>query len=141
MNTIPEHNFVLMIISERYLTSANCMYEVLECMRNHNYADKILFILMDDAKIYDDDSLVRYTRFWKTKLDEVKEEIKCNAEEELIPSLSELTALWIRYNKIMMDICELIKLLKDQKGYKYQELLVKQFRPITDYLRKKKAEE
>ncbi|CAH1208561.1 hypothetical protein PAECIP111892_03134 [Paenibacillus auburnensis] len=48
MNSIDEHDFVVMIISDSYLKSRACMYEVLETMKN----------------VYDISGRVSYAKYW-----------------------------------------------------------------------------
>lgn len=38
MQSITRMDYVIMLISRKYLESDNCMYEVLEIMRDRNYA-------------------------------------------------------------------------------------------------------
>jgi len=45
-------NYVLVIISENYLKSVNCMYEALEAMKDDNYKDRILPIVLDKTNIF-----------------------------------------------------------------------------------------
>ncbi|MCB7039501.1 toll/interleukin-1 receptor domain-containing protein, partial [Eggerthella sinensis] len=41
MNNIVTMDFVILLISDAYLRSRNCMYEVLELMRDRKYKHKI----------------------------------------------------------------------------------------------------
>ena len=41
MQSISDMDYTILLISDVYLKSANCMYEVLEVMRDRNYRDKI----------------------------------------------------------------------------------------------------
>ena len=51
MKSVSEQDFVLMLISQAFLTSDNCMFEVLEAMKSNHYKEKMLFIILDDANI------------------------------------------------------------------------------------------
>lgn len=54
MQQIGKHDFVIMLISDSYLKSENCMYEVMEVMRDREYKKKILMIVLrdDDKRFY-----------------------------------------------------------------------------------------
>ena len=41
MQSIAQMDYTILLISEAYLKSPNCMYEVLEVMRDRKYKDKI----------------------------------------------------------------------------------------------------
>lgn len=91
MNSIQEHDFVLCIVSDSYLKSQACMYEVGEIVKNQNYVDKLLFVVLgeEDRKYYTDDSsdLVAarvygsetnrlvYVSYWKKEYEELKKKI------------------------------------------------------------------
>lgn len=51
MQTIKEQDYVLSLISDAYLKSKNCMYEICELMRDRNYMDRLLFIVLSDDDI------------------------------------------------------------------------------------------
>jgi hypothetical protein len=56
MQSIGNHDHVIMLISDSYLKSSNCLYEVMEVMRDRKYKDRILFILLrdEDKRLYKD---------------------------------------------------------------------------------------
>ncbi len=56
MNRIGEHDYVLSIVSDSYLKSAACMYEVGEVLNDHNFTEKLLFVVLseEDRACYSD---------------------------------------------------------------------------------------
>jgi hypothetical protein len=71
METIRNADFCLMIISNQYLKSENCMYEVLEFIKDKNYKDKILPIIYDDVNIYNAKDRLFYIEFWQNEYDKI----------------------------------------------------------------------
>lgn len=80
MQSINKHDFVISIISDSYLKSDACMYEVTELMRDRNYYDRLLFIIISDEDIefYKDKSIkvgadiytssrFEYIEYWQEK--------------------------------------------------------------------------
>ena len=53
MQSIEKHDYVITIISDNYLKSRNCMFEMLEVVKD-SYFSKSYFIVLgdDDAKYY-----------------------------------------------------------------------------------------
>ena len=51
MKRIRQTDFVLLIISDAYLNSRNCMYEILELVKDEDYKDKIIPIILADADV------------------------------------------------------------------------------------------
>jgi hypothetical protein len=80
MNEIRSCDFVIAIISDKYLKSANCMYETLQLMRNDNYKDKILPVISsvknNIPKIYSAEEKLDYIAYWNDKFNELNEKIK-----------------------------------------------------------------
>ena len=56
MNTIQEHDFVLTVVSDTYLRSQACMYEVGEIIKDNYYKNKLLFVVLseNERKYYGD---------------------------------------------------------------------------------------
>lgn len=64
MQSIPQMDYTILLISDKYLKSANCMYEVLEVMRDRNYKNKI-FPVVIDKRIYDPRVRAEYVKYWQ----------------------------------------------------------------------------
>ncbi|MFV0516948.1 MAG: toll/interleukin-1 receptor domain-containing protein [Aminipila sp.] len=74
MQSIGNINYTILLISDTYLKSANCMYEVLEVMRDRNYKDKI-FPAVISTHIYNPIERVKYVKYWKKEFDELHNEL------------------------------------------------------------------
>jgi len=76
MKEIGKGKYIICIISEKYIKSKYCMYEVLQVLRYPNYKDRIFPIIISDAKIYNSRQIVKYLKFWEEKIDELNNEVK-----------------------------------------------------------------
>ncbi len=65
MKSIKGADFVLIVISDGYLKSRNCLYEVLELIKDDNYKEKIIPIFLDDANIFDIRGKARRIKYWQ----------------------------------------------------------------------------
>ncbi len=74
MQSIGNMDYTILLISDSYLKSANCMYEVLEVMRDRNYKDKI-FPAVIDSGIYDPIIRVDYVKYWEDEFIRLKEKL------------------------------------------------------------------
>ena len=72
MDTIQEAPFVVPIISDQYLRRENCMYEVSKLVEDSRFIDRLLPIILDDAKIFGNQDPLNYHRFWSEKYDEAE---------------------------------------------------------------------
>src|SRR5262245_50154986 len=65
MKGIGEGDCVIVVISDKYLRSKNCMFELVEIAENKQFADRIFPIILGDAKIYDWRGQADYLEFWE----------------------------------------------------------------------------
>ncbi len=75
MGTIRDMNYAVLIISDNYLKSFNCMYEVLEVMKEKDYDNKI-FPLVIETSIYSPGGKIPYIKYWEDKYNELQEQIR-----------------------------------------------------------------
>lgn len=74
MGTIRDMDYAILIISDNYLKSFNCMYEVLEVMKEKNYENKI-FPVVVETSVYPSAGRIPYIRYWEDKYKELQEQI------------------------------------------------------------------
>ncbi|MBU3217534.1 toll/interleukin-1 receptor domain-containing protein [Clostridium estertheticum] len=73
MQTIRDMDYAILIITDNYLKSFNCMYEVLEVMKERNYEHKIFPVIVETS-IYSDSKIISYIKYWEVKYKEFKNE-------------------------------------------------------------------
>lgn len=83
MNRIGQAKGVVVIVSDKYLKSGYCMYELSEIYRHKDFEGRIFPIVLEDALIFDVNKRLEYKQAWKQKLDELDEEIKRSGAEAL----------------------------------------------------------
>ena len=77
MKKIRGTDFTLMIISDDYLKSKNCMNEVWELFNTKNYLKKILPIIVNNAKkIFKAYDRMEYVEYWENEYNLLKERIE-----------------------------------------------------------------
>lgn len=112
MNTIREEDFALIIISDAYLKSEACMYELTTLFKDQgadNFKKKVLFLICDDARlIYTADGRGTYAEFWDNKYKEL-----VARENQLTPETSVEIAQSIRtVSYIRLQIGEFLEYVK-----------------------------
>jgi hypothetical protein len=71
MLTIRDNDFAVLLISDAYLKSTNCMYEVFEVMKEKKYRTRI-FPAIIDSVIYSTDKHFEYVRYWQDRVKTLK---------------------------------------------------------------------
>lgn len=142
MHSIGEHDYVVTIISDRYLKSRNCMYEIVEIMRDRKFINKLFYIVIfeNDKKFYDESIEIqveadiyslagqtKYIKHWKDEEDKLREMITELGDPLLTSNhMEELKVV----SKIKMEIQEFMKVLYDRKGISFGEMLESDFKDI-----------
>lgn len=89
MQSIPQMDYMILLISESYLKSSNCMYEVLEVMRDRKYKDKI-FPAVIYTGIYDPLIRAGFVKYWQDELSKLKEALGGIETQNLGPLTDDL---------------------------------------------------
>lgn len=145
MQTIGLHDYVISIISDKYLKSRNCMYELVEVMRDRNFDNKLLFITIsdDDLTYYDDRSSsnkanvytlegqTEYIMYWKNEESMIKKQIELI--DDPMHSVEHSKELGI-IKKIQLDIVEFMSYLRDRKGIAFNEMHSSEFSDIVRHI-------
>ena len=76
MERIGQGNCVILVISDKYLRSPNCMFELVEIAENKEFHDRIFPVVLGDADIYDPVKRVEYVKHWEIKRAELAEAMK-----------------------------------------------------------------
>lgn len=139
MNSIQSHDFILCFVSDSYLKSRACMYEVGEVIKDHKYDGKLLFCVLSEnerkyydknftqkieAGIYDVKNRSNYILYWKQQYDILKKEIANINDFEATRNLSKTL------NVYRNDIDEFMSFLADHNGLNFSQLLENDFMEI-----------
>ncbi len=77
MKTIRNEDFAVLVISDAYLKSVACLYEVIELIKDYKWDEKAMYVIMDDAKeIYNGIKRLNYIRYWNDYCNELNDAIK-----------------------------------------------------------------
>lgn len=109
MESIGQGNCVIVVISDKYLRSANCMFELVEIAENKQFHDRIFPIVLEDADIYDPLKRVEYVRYWEAKRSELAEAMKTLDPANLQGLRDDMDL----YDRIRDKISTLTSILKD----------------------------
>ncbi|WP_415279950.1 toll/interleukin-1 receptor domain-containing protein [Clostridium perfringens] len=113
MKKIRKSDCAILIVSKNYLKSINCMYEVLEVMKDENYRDRIFTVVLNDTNIYSPLGKAKYIKYWKDQHNNLEKEIKEIDDSEITIELSQ-DLKKIRY--IMSSIGEFISIISDMNN-------------------------
>ena len=109
MQQIGRGHAVIVVISDKYLKSPNCMYELVEIARNKDFYDRVFPIVLGDADIYNPVNRIKYIKHWEDKVKELDEAMRSVSAANLQGMREEIDS----YDEIRDNISNLTFFLKD----------------------------
>lgn len=107
MREIGAANAVIVVISRKYLLSANCMFELLEMARNGDLHDRLFPVVLDDAKIYAPEAQLDYSKYWEERKTALQEKSREQGAEYQAP-IYESIDLFADYRREILRLLQLI---------------------------------
>lgn len=112
MERIGRGDCVIVVISDKYLRSENCMFELVEIAENKQFQDRIFPVILAEAEIYKTSKQLEYIKYWEQQINEIKEGIKGVDPTNLQGIYAKLNL----YDRIRDKISNLIAVLSDMNA-------------------------
>lgn len=109
MRQLGRGSAVVVILSDKYLHSENCMFELTEIAKNGKFYDRIFPITMSDANFYKVTERMKLVKHWQDQLDE----IDATAKELNMGDLKDFMPEYEIYQEIKANFGKLTTFLKD----------------------------
>lgn len=91
MKTIRKEDFAVLVITDKYLKSTACLFEVVQLMKDENWDKNSMYVVMEDAQvIYSVVEQLRYIEYWTSYCEELSEAIKVLPPETTYKQSEEL---------------------------------------------------
>ncbi len=133
METIRDHDYVISLISDAYLKSTNCMFEVIQFIQEKKYAEKIFPIIIDKKDdILNKEKHINYISFWQNKYKRFGKKINKLENIGTAESYVELDKI----DKIQSNIGEFLNKIADLKCFPIDELESTNYKAISDKISK-----
>ena len=112
METIGRGKCVIVIISEKYLKSENCLFELLQVAKQGDFAERVFPVVLDDARIYKPLDRIRYVQFWEEQTKQLDEAIRSVSSVNLQGFREDIDL----YSEIRNHLPRLADILKDMNA-------------------------
>ena len=109
MERIGRGKCVIAVISEKYLKSPNCMFELVQVAKSGEFYDRIFPIVLADAQIYKPIERIKYIKHWEDEIKALDEAMRGVGAANLQGFREEID----QYTEIRNTIAELTNLLRD----------------------------
>ncbi len=108
-NRIGAGNYIVMVVSDKFLKSKHCMYEVLKINEHKNMYERIFPVVLSDARIYDkEDVLNIYINYWNKKTCALDEAIRQAPSLADIPSVHEELRTFVAIQRLLDDFTNML---------------------------------
>jgi internalin A len=136
MEQIGKGNCVIVVVSDKYLRSPNCMFELVEIADNKQFHDRIFPIVLADANIYDPIKRIEYVKYWEEKRAELAKAIKTLDPANLQGIRDDMDL----YDRIRDKISGLASTLKDMNTLTPEMHMEGNFNHLFDAIEKRMKE-
>lgn len=128
---------IILVISDKYLRSEHCMYELMEVDKNRNLRDRIFPIVLAEAQIYKAIDRLNYIKHWDEQIEQLNRAIK---QVDVVTNLSGFTADLDKYSSIRASFDHLTDLLSDMNALTPEMHAANGFSSIIDAVEHTMAE-
>lgn len=112
MKKIRNTDYSIIVLSDNFLKSENCMREIFEFIKDDNFKDRIIPVVLESAKvIWGPDKGVKFTIFWEKKVEKFKKSLEQIDEESKGGYIRELNHM-VSVKNNLSDIIDIFKNLK-----------------------------
>ena len=134
MREIGQGKFVVLVISDKYLKSKNCMFELLEVEKKGEFYERVFPIILPDAAIYDSLGMIDYLKYWDQKIKELNTKVK---ELENLADTRKIQDDINLYTDIRGAIIDLAAKLGNMNTLSLELMRSKNYEPLLEALKAK----
>jgi len=117
MKRVRKSDYCLVVISESYLKSIKCMYEVTEFIKDENYIQRILPLIQRDTDIFSVMGRNKYIKYWQDKYKEIEASSSGLDKINSVEAIKELK----RIESIQRNIGEFMSIISDMKSIVFND--------------------
>ncbi|HAN77635.1 MAG TPA: hypothetical protein DCQ31_07605 [Bacteroidales bacterium] len=110
MQQLGQGRAIVVVISDKYLKSANCMFEMVEIAKHNNFSERIFPIIFPDANMYNPNARTAYIIYWENEVKKLNESMK-NVENMAL--IAEIQQELVEYNEILNAVSKITSILKN----------------------------
>jgi tetratricopeptide (TPR) repeat protein len=131
MKRICNEDYAILLISNSYLNSPNCMYEVLELLKDENFETKILPIILPKTKIFKPKEQIEIIKYWENEIELLNNNLR---ELNSLANINEILENINHFTEIRKSISFFISKIKDLNAKSFEELNNLNYKPIIEHI-------
>ena len=109
MQRIGQGKCVIIVLSDKYLKSENCLFELLEIAKHGSFSDRIFPVVLESARIYKALDRIRYVQYWEEQVARLEQAFRTVSAANLHGFREEIDL----YTEIRAELPRLADILKN----------------------------
>ena len=138
MESMKNHDYTIVVVSDFYLKSYNCLYEIGSLMSDVEYRKKTLQIILPSAKIFKKSDKYDYFNYWDSEIVTLTDKLKTALSPD---NISLIKADLTETQKIRQNLPQFIEFLNSEKALTLSEIENGGYEYLLDYTNSKKEKE
>jgi hypothetical protein len=115
MQSIKKSDFVIMLISDEYLRSEKCMYEVTELLNSHEFEKRVLPLILENAtSIFQAHNRSNFYSYWQEKLIGAQKELEKHQNIDTLQHVKQLEDIKNHLDLFFIKLIDLNMLAVDE---------------------------
>lgn len=78
---------IVLVVSDKFLKSPHCMYEVLKIKEKGNVYERIFPVVLKDAKIYKSEQALKYIQYWEKEISKLNKKLSDLDSKANLPTI------------------------------------------------------
>ena len=138
MKSIRYCDYALVLVSDSFLKSVACMYEICEFFKDDNFRERILPIIIEDyflddkkqigARIYNNSDITSYITYWEKQESELRDKLK----EIDVLNMKGLVEELSRIKEIQRMMGEFIFTMRKMKHITFEKIISNQYSDLLE---------
>ncbi len=134
MEAIGRGKYVILIISNKYLKSENCMFELLQIFKNQDFYERIFPVVLDGVKISKATDRIELVKYWENEANSLDGKIR---ELKKLSNIQGVTDDLNLYTEIRNNIAKLTNILKDINYLNSENHISSNFKQLYNLIQSK----
>tara|TARA_R110002049_G_scaffold264606_1_gene440714 strand:- start:181 stop:1575 length:1395 start_codon:yes stop_codon:yes gene_type:complete len=130
MSIIRDCDYSIIIVSDNYLKSPNCLFELIELYKEKEFQGKFIPIILNKTKIYSIENKLEIIKYWQEKVESTKNIISNFEPTKTISLIKELK----HYETIYSEIDHLLVTISEFKNISFSEGNKTNFKDIIEFI-------
>lgn len=130
MESIRLADSVVVIISDSFLRSSNCLFEMLELMSEEDFRGRLTPITLDPTTIADPKKMAEYVAYWEGEATRLASKTRRLDPKNAGPLMAHVNL----YSRIAGFVGEFIRTIRDIRHLSLSELRLAYYRPLIEAL-------